>query len=238
MPAASVRIQRTPGASNLRIIPDDGLMPGALHEVPGGLSLFVSISLYGMPRHKINRYLPSPDQIRAMPGLGRLAPRLANPALWHLNRRTASQAVAWGLFCAILPIPMQSVLAAFGAIYGRFNLPVCIVMVWLSNPITALPILATGYWLGSVLLHEPMIHLKQLMPLLTETLNFIIGNGKPDFLQTYGRAVKVLVTGLLIEATLAALIGGLLTRLLWRCYVIYEWRKRSRRLSQPDQDQR
>ncbi|MCC6375199.1 MAG: DUF2062 domain-containing protein, partial [Moraxellaceae bacterium] len=51
-----------------------------------------------MPKNFIRRHLPTPEKIANMRGLGFLRHRLQDASLWHLNRRSASGAVFWGLW--------------------------------------------------------------------------------------------------------------------------------------------
>ena len=48
---------------------------------------------------------------------------LLHPRLWHLNRHSAAGAVAIGLFCGLIPGPLQMIGAAIGALVFRVNLP-------------------------------------------------------------------------------------------------------------------
>lgn len=191
-----------------------------------------------MPRRLIHRYLPEPDKISNLPGLGRFGPRLADPSLWHLNRRSASLAVGWGLFCAVLPIPMQTIPAALGAIYFRCNLPITIVMVWLSNPLTMAPIVLSGYWLGSTVFGQPMLHLAEIKAMLHSAWDYIASDSSAGFPKGYGTALKTLMLGLLMEAIIIGVIGGIVARLLWRWHVVRAWRKRQkqRRMLMPPPD--
>jgi uncharacterized protein (DUF2062 family) len=57
-----------------------------------------------------------------------------------------------GLFCAFLPLPFQMVIAASLAVLSRCNVPIAVVLVWVSNPITMTPMLFFSYQLGAWLL--------------------------------------------------------------------------------------
>ena len=55
-----------------------------------------------------DRLSPAIDRITANPTVQRYFPALADPDLWHLNRRSAARAVAVGLFCGLIPGPLQA----------------------------------------------------------------------------------------------------------------------------------
>lgn len=188
-----------------------------------------------MPKHLFRRYLPSPDRVMALPGMHRFAPHLSDPSLWHLNRRSVAGAMYWGLFCAFLPMPFQIIPAALGAIYFRVNLPLCIALVWLSNPVTTIPILYVAYWLGAFVLNEPMLNMSRVSALFGQLINWVMQTGSNPF-QHSQNAVSLwpLLLGLLLEALLASVIGGTVTRLVWRWMVIRHWQQRHRCPRPPD----
>ena len=71
-----------------------------------------------MPRKLIKGLLPDSATLRRHPHLARFGARLHDPNLWHLNRRAISGAVAVGLFCALLPLPGQMLIAALLAFFA------------------------------------------------------------------------------------------------------------------------
>jgi uncharacterized protein (DUF2062 family) len=141
----------------------------------------------------------------------------------------------WGLFCAFLPMPFQIIPAALGAIYFRVNLPLCIALVWLSNPVTTIPILYVAYWLGAFVLNEPMLNMSRVSALFGQLINWVMQTGSNPF-QHSQNAVSLwpLLLGLLLEALLASVIGGTVTRLVWRWMVIRHWQQRHRCPRPPD----
>lgn len=160
-----------------------------------------------MPRKFIKRYLPSRSSFNETPQLRLFHRFFGNPCLWHLNRRTVSGAVAIGLFSAYLPMPLEMVFAAMLAIIFRVNLPISVSLVWISNPITWIPLYGAGYMLGAKILsiktpHEPM------------TMGWLLSQVSPLWL------------GSLILGGLLALAGYLLTRALWRIRIVRNWEKR------------
>lgn len=71
-----------------------------------------------------------------------------DPALWRLDRHGAARAVALGLFIAWLPIPVHMAVAATVALLIRVHLPLAVTTVWLSNPVTAVPMYYAALQLG------------------------------------------------------------------------------------------
>ena len=166
-----------------------------------------------MPRKSLQRYLPSPAQVRKHKALKPIAHLLSNGEIWHLNRRSAAGAVFIGLFVAFLPIPMQMALAAVLAIASRCNLPISVALVWVTNPITIAPMFYFSYRLGAWLLEMEITA-------AAVDMNF-------SWLWTnLGTIGYPLLFGSLICGWVAGLSGFVATRLLWRLHVVRRWRKR------------
>lgn len=183
-----------------------------------------------MLKQLLRRYLPSPEKIANMKGLGRLRPHLSDPNLWHLNRRSVSGAMYLGLFCAFLPIPMQIIPVTIGAILFRVNLPLSIVLVWITNPLTILPILYSAYWVGASVLGVPMLDMHDIGILFGQLIRWVLQQGDNPFAHdASAMLVWPLLLGMMIEAVVASLVGGTLTRVVWRWYVVRDWRKRKQR---------
>ena len=53
-----------------------------------------------------------------------------------VNRRSISRGVFIGLFLGFIPMPMQMLAVIAITPFIRFNVPIAISMVWLSNPLT------------------------------------------------------------------------------------------------------
>ena len=93
-----------------------------------------------MTKKFIQRFLPDPTWIKNHQSLRFLGDWLHDPNIWHLNRRSASMAVFIGLFIAFVPLPSQMLMAAVLAVLLRVNLPLSVLLVWVSNPITMPPL--------------------------------------------------------------------------------------------------
>ena len=111
-----------------------------------------------MPKHFFRRYLPSPREVRHNRQLRlALGELLHDPNLWHLNRRSVSGAFAVGLFLAWIPLPIQMVSAGLLALLLRVNLPLAVVLVWITNPLTMGPMFWSAWWLGAWILGDQRI---------------------------------------------------------------------------------
>jgi uncharacterized protein (DUF2062 family) len=108
-----------------------------------------------MLRKFFQRFLPHPQTIKDNKTLRIFGDWLHEPDLWHLNRRSVSGAFAVGLFFAWMPVPFQMLLAAGAAIWRRTNLPLSIVLVWITNPLTIPPMFYFAYIVGTWIVGEP-----------------------------------------------------------------------------------
>jgi len=66
-----------------------------------------------MARKIFRKFLPHPDVIIHNRWIKLLGPRLQEPSLWHINRRSCSLAVALGIFCAFIPVPFQMLIPMY-----------------------------------------------------------------------------------------------------------------------------
>ncbi len=169
-----------------------------------------------MPKRIIRRFTPDRETIKNHKHLRMFGNLLHDPNLWHMNRRSVSGAFAVGLFWAFVPIPFQMVGAAATAIVTRVNLPISVALVWLTNPITIPPIFYSTYLVGTWILNEPPQHhnFELSMQWMTQSLS---GIWQPLFL------------GSLLCGVIAAILGYLLIRGLWRWNIVSNMRKRKER---------
>lgn len=172
-----------------------------------------------MPRRFLQRHLPHPEMLRRQRSLRFVAHLIGDPSLWVLSRRSVATAFSVGLFCAMLPIPFQMMVAAFGAWLTRGNLPLSVGLVWITNPLT-MPIVFYGnYRLGAWLMDTP-------------------AREAPSRLSTHWIAEQMadilpaLTLGSVVTAVALAILGNLAIRLLWRWQVVRSWKARRRRRRQ------
>lgn len=178
-----------------------------------------------MPRKFFRKYLPSHAAINGNQYVGRFGAWLKHHNLWHLHRRSVAGGVAVGMLAGLIPgsNPVQFTLAALLAIVFKVNLPIAVVVTLYSNPFTIVPLYYLAFKLGQLVLLEsggtlpPLafgLEGKGLREWLPAALDWLTSIGKP------------LLIGLPLLALLLSLLGYIMVRLLWRCYVVQAWRRR------------
>lgn len=176
-------------------------------------------------RRWLRNLLPDHEAVRGNRWLAPFANTLLHPRLWHLNRHSAAGGVAAGLFCGLIPGPLQMLGGAIAAVVFRVNLPLALVTTLYTNPLTIVPLYLLAYQIGALL----------------------IGGGDgtaippPEFsglavaqwIADLGRWIQALGTPLLmglvtLAASLAAL-GYLIVQAAWRLHLMHRWRQRRER---------
>jgi uncharacterized protein len=166
-----------------------------------------------MARNFLRKILPAPDRVRGHPRLQMFGKLLHDPNLWHLNRRSVTVASFIGLFCAFIPLPIQMVSAGALAIIFSVNLPIALLLVWVSNPLTMPGMFYIAYQVGALLL--------DVRP---QPFEFELSWA---WLQTELAAKwQPLLLGSLLCGLFAGLVGAAISHILWRVYVIRRWRHR------------
>lgn len=127
--------------------------------------------------------------------------RALEPALWIPSRDAVARGLAFGTFTGLLPLPgLQIFLAALVCYFLRANVAVAALATLVSNPFTALPLLAAQYQFGGWL----MSFLRWTDPVAYERAGWHV--------LTYG---KPLLVGSLLSAVAAGLIAYPLAHGLW-----------------------
>ena len=169
-----------------------------------------------MAKKLIQRYLPHPEVITENRWIKMLGPRLQEPSLWHINRRSCSMAVAIGVFCAFIPVPFQMLIAAVLAIALRANILIAVPVVWISNPITMPPMFYVCYLVGlRVLGMSPGLFAFEL------SIDWLL-HGLAAIWQPF--LLGCLVAGIVFSALSYALV-----RILWRRHILTRVKERARR---------
>lgn len=170
-----------------------------------------------MAKKLFRKYLPHPDVIMQNRWIKLLGPRLQDPSLWHINRRSCSGAVALGVFCAFIPVPFQMFLAAVAAIWFRVNILVAVPLVWISNPVTMAPLFYFCYLLGVELLG-------------IEQGRFEIQISFTWLLNELSHIWQPFLLGCFVVGAIIALCAFVLVRVLWHLHILSHIKERARRL--------
>jgi uncharacterized protein (DUF2062 family) len=183
-----------------------------------------------MPRKYIRRIMPSVDKVREIKAFGIFGETLFHPGLWHLNRRSAAGGVAVGLFCGLIPGPLQMLGAAIGALLFRVNLPLALATTLYTNPLTIVPLYLVAYEIGSFVLGASgALHVPP-----APDWDF----GRPvasiEALGAWAMSLGApLAFGVFLLACLLSAAGYLIVRLGWSLYLRRAWQTRKRKRGGP-----
>ena len=143
---------------------------------------------------------------------------LRHPTFFSVSRRSIVGAIWIGLFLGLLPLPAQTIVAALAALIFRVNLPVTVAAVWVTNPLTWVPIYFFEYQLGALILELP-------------PQPFSIDLSWQWLLEDLGRHWRPLLLGSIVTATVVASTAYVIVSVVWRVTVNVR-RNRRRRTSQ------
>ncbi|MFZ2162097.1 MAG: DUF2062 domain-containing protein [Sideroxyarcus sp.] len=171
--------------------------------------------------HKFFRErLPDHDSILRQRWLRPVQHWLHHPNLWHFHRRSVAGGVAIGLFCGLIPGPLQMISAALLAILFRVNLPVAALVTLYTNPFTIVPLYLLAYEIGTRVTGSakgtaapvfPEVHWHDWF---AQMWSWLMALGEP------------LLIGLPLLASGLAIIGYIAIRLFWRLFVVWKWHSR------------
>ena len=134
-----------------------------------------------------------------------LGDRLFHQHVWGFDERSVAVGLALGLFIAFTPtIPFQMLMCAIGAILLRVNLSVAIAAIWITNPLTAVPIYLAASRVGR--------HFFEHSRLGEFTLAFFGFQGRTGKFMEQG---LFLWTGCLVFSIVSAGMGYATVRAVW-----------------------
>ena len=177
-----------------------------------------------MIRKRLTKLLPDVDKLRQQKTFGVFGERLFHPALWHLNRRSVAGGLAVGLFCGLIPGPLQMGGAALCALWLRINLPVALATTLYTNPLTIIPLYLVAYRLWVLVLPGSATAIPPA-PVLSAN----IGTSVASITEWAGALGTPLLVGVPLLAALLALAGYLAVRVTWGIYLRREWHRRNAR---------
>jgi len=166
-----------------------------------------------MPKKWLRRHLPDYHTLGESGPLKPVSKYLREPELWHLHRRSVSGAAFIGLFCAFLPIPFQSLVAAVLAIMTRCNLPLSAALVWVTNPLTIAPMFYFAYRLGAWLMGADVA-----VAGIDLTWDGLASQ--------FGVIAVPLLVGSVVCGWVVGVTAYVAVRVLWRLHVLQRWQDR------------
>lgn len=162
--------------------------------------------------------MPDPHTIRDHKSLQMFGKLLHDPNLWHLNRRSIAKAFAVGLFFMMMPVPFQMALAAGFAIIVRSNLPISVMLVWISNPVTMPPMFYFAYQFGAWVLQTPEVDFNFEL-----SMDWLL-NGMTAIWQPF-------LFGCVLIGAILSVTGYVTIRLLWRWSIVKKIQHRKKNSS-------
>ena len=127
-----------------------------------------------------------------------------------VNRHSISKAVLVGLFFAFIPMPMQMLAVILMIPFFRFNVPLGVSLVWITNPVT-MPFIFYGELIvGDIITFNPITQDLDFMVTLF-TMNWF----SMDFISKLMEIVVPMYIGALFCAVLFSVSGYYLVRYLW-----------------------
>ena len=169
--------------------------------------------------------MPNVDKVREVKTLSMFGDSLFHPALWHLNRRSAAGGVAVGLFCGLIPGPLQMLGAAIVCVFLRVNLPLALVTTLYTNPITIVPLYLIAYEIGGLTLGASGLAKPPPLPDWQWTDMLASMEAMSRWMMSLG---SPLALGLLLLASMLAALGYVTVRGIWSVYLRLAWQARRR----------
>ena len=169
-------------------------------------------------RNLFKRYIPHKESIASNSIIRLFDEYLHDPNIWHIHRRSSAGGAAIGVFCAFIPIPIQTLSAAALAILFRMNLPIAILFSFLANPITVPFIFFYSYKLGSILFGLEENQITNIIPENTTIIEWF----NTIFLNIW----EPLLIGCLILGLISSSVTYFLIRLIWRIGAVVKWGNR------------
>ena len=111
--------------------------------------------LYAMARHFFKRFSVRIPEKEHPWYLKPFEYVVSHPVYWSSSRRSVCGGLFIGIFVGFLPIPGQTVVAVLSALALRVNVPIAAIVIWISNPLTFVPIFYLAYKIGAIVLNVP-----------------------------------------------------------------------------------
>ena len=141
-----------------------------------------------------------------------------------VNRNSVSKAVLIGVFFAFIPMPMQMLAVVLMIPFIKFNVPIGVSLVWITNPVTMPFIFYGELIIGDLLTFSPV---SQDLDFMVEL--FTMDWFTTDFLSKLMEIIVPMYIGALFTAVVLSVGGFYLVRYLWWRSVHHQKLKREER---------
>lgn len=173
-------------------------------------------------KDKIVPKMPTRDEMAENRWLAPIAHRFLSPELWRFTRRSVPRGVALGIFAGfIIPIG-QIFLAAFLALPARANVPLAVLVTFVTNPFTLPFWLFVANRVGSFFLRiDASGH--------SEALGREIASGRWEGYSWFFQTAGATAVGFVLLAVIGSAVGYLVSGWVWRAWVGRKLRAKQRR---------
>jgi uncharacterized protein len=172
-------------------------------------------------RHWFRSLEPKVMGLMAGPFLSRLKPWLDRRDVLNFSRQPLALGVAIGMFCGLIPGPLQILTTAALCAWFRGNLVAGAAATFYTNPLTIVPLYALAYQVGAWVLpgHQ---HMPQMQSM---------GNGPwfDKLIEWVGALGWPLVVGLPVMGLAFALAAYAIVQAMWLAPVLRRARRMKRR---------
>lgn len=173
---------------------------------------------------KIRSYMPARDELARNRYLAPIAHRFLTPELWRFTRRSVPRGVALGVFAGFIIPVGQIFLAAFLALPARANVPLSVLVTFITNPFTFPFWAIVANRLGGFLLKIDTVTTGGAAQSEIESGRWV---WLVEIFEGAGVTVLVTIFGFIVLAVVGSAVGYVASSMIWRVMVA---RRRSRRL--------
>lgn len=176
-----------------------------------------------MPKKFLRRVLPNQESIRKFSVSRRFSNRLDLPELWQVQREKIALGLSIGVFCGMIPGPLQMISAIALTILLRVNLSMALIGTFLTNPFTILPIYMLAYAIGQSMLGSTDWRQLPELP-ITDWASPIIA--LENWLAWVSNLGAPWLIGMLILALALSALSYCTVQFVWRVHQYIEMRRR------------
>jgi uncharacterized protein len=183
------------------------------------------VRIAGYVHRLVGKHAPTREDLAKSRWLKPFGERVWHSQLWRFTRRSVPRGVFAGLFIGIfLMVPgLQIAGAVLVSMPLRGNIPLAAAMTFLSNPATTpfflLAAIELGNWLGFRADLAAFEALRTSHASVSEWVAWLLSSAAP-----------AMVTGLFLISVGCALVGYILSIVVWRWWVHHKWRSRADRV--------